>query len=114
MMAASSRMFHFKVVGAGVLYRFGKSGFGLRSDLGNQAMRGYSVVAAKVDLSAGSILADPKQTDDKVAAGYRATSWMPDPVTGYYMPEDHFGEFTAVAEHRLNVKAHSTTRREAN
>ncbi|ERN02157.1 hypothetical protein AMTR_s00045p00188150 [Amborella trichopoda] len=34
------------------------------------------------------------------------SSWMPDPVTGYYVPEDHFGE-TDVAQLReelLNQK----------
>ncbi|ERN02158.1 hypothetical protein AMTRI_Chr02g265570 [Amborella trichopoda] len=34
------------------------------------------------------------------------SSWMPDPVTGYYLPEDHFGE-TDVAQLReelLNQK----------
>jgi hypothetical protein len=98
-----------KVVAARALSRFGSHGFGLGSDLAIQTMREYSVVAGKVELSARLIQADPKQGDDKAAAGYRQRSWMPDPVTGYYIPEDHFGE-TDIAELRENIlKNHSAT-----
>jgi hypothetical protein len=87
-----------KVVAAGALSRFGSHGFGLGSNLGIQTMRGFSVVAAKVELSAGLTRPDPKQADDKAAA----RSWMPDPVTGYYIPEDHFGDID-IAELRDNI-----------
>ena len=74
--------------------------------------REYSVVTAKlVEMSAGLNRADPKQSDDKGAPGYRERSWMPHPVTGYYIPEDHFGE-TDIAELRENIlKVHSPTSR---
>nr|AJA33570.1 late embryogenesis abundant protein LEA3-1 [Pinus tabuliformis]WIW57638.1 late embryogenesis abundant protein LEA68 [Pinus tabuliformis] len=103
---------HLKAVAAGALSRFGSHVFGLRSDPAFQTMREYSVVAGKVGLSAGSIRADQRQGDDKAAAsGYRQRSWMPDPVTGYYIPEDHFG-VTDVAELRENMlKEHSATSR---
>nr|WIW57652.1 late embryogenesis abundant protein LEA82 [Pinus tabuliformis] len=97
-----------KVVATGVLSRFGSHGFGLGSDLAIHTMRKYSVVAGKLGLSAESIRADRREGDDKsAAAGYRQRCWMPDPVNGYYLPEDHFGE-TDIAELRENMlKEHS-------
>nr|ABK24221.1 unknown [Picea sitchensis] len=104
-------LLHMKVVTVGALSRFGNHGFGLGSDLPIQTMREYSVVAGKVELSARLIQADPKQGDDKAGSGYRQRSWMPDPVTGYYIPEDHFGE-SDIAELRENIlKNHSATSR---
>nr|ABK26089.1 unknown [Picea sitchensis] len=109
----ASSLLRMKVAAASAIVRFGSHGFGLGSDLGVQAVcrRGYSVAAAKIEFSAGLIRSDPKDADDRAAAGYRQTSWMPDPVTGYYIPEDHFGE-SDIAELRENIlKNHSATSR---
>nr|AJA33572.1 late embryogenesis abundant protein LEA3-3 [Pinus tabuliformis] len=98
-------LLHMKVVAASALSR------SLITYPFFRCRREYTVVAGKVGLSTGSIRADPKQGDDKAAAGYRQRSWMPDPVTGYYIPEDHFGE-TDIAELRENMlKEHSTISR---
>merc|ERR1711915_73420 len=97
-------LLHLKVAAAGALSRFGGHGYDLGSNLGIQAMRGYSSVALRAE-SRGLIRPEPKQSVDK------KRSWMPDPVTGYYIPEDHFGE-ADVAEQRENIlRVHSTNSR---
>nr|WIW57643.1 late embryogenesis abundant protein LEA73 [Pinus tabuliformis] len=100
-------LLHLKVAAASALSRFGRHGYDLGSNLGIQAMRGYSTVALRAE-SRGLIRPEPKQSVDKPGAGYKKRSWMPDPVTGYYIPEDHFGE-ADVAEQRENIlRVHST------
>nr|ABR16260.1 unknown [Picea sitchensis]ACN40639.1 unknown [Picea sitchensis] len=100
-------LLHLKVAAAGALSRFGGRGFDLGSNLGIQSMRGYSAVVLTAE--SRGLRPEPKQVVDKAAAGYKQRSWMPDPVTGYYIPEDHFGE-ADVAEQRENIlRNHSTS-----
>nr|WIW57642.1 late embryogenesis abundant protein LEA72 [Pinus tabuliformis] len=99
-------LLHLKVAAAGAISRFGGHVYDLGSNLGIQAMRGYSAVAWTVE-NRGLTRPEPKKAVDKTVAGYKKRSWMPDPVTGHYVPEDHFGE-ADVAEQRENIlKVHS-------
>nr|ABK23680.1 unknown [Picea sitchensis]ABK26761.1 unknown [Picea sitchensis] len=94
-------LLHLKVAAAGALSLFRSHG----SNLGSQGIRRYSIVAGR-----GLSRPEPKQADDKAATGYTERYWMPDPVTGYYIPENHSAELTDIAEHRENsLKGHSTT-----
>nr|WIW57656.1 late embryogenesis abundant protein LEA86 [Pinus tabuliformis] len=97
----ATSVLRLKVAAASTLSVFRSHG----SNLGFQGIRGYSIVAGR-----GTSRPDPKQADDKAAAGHRQRSWMPDPVTGYYLPEDHLGERTDITERNENtLKIHSTT-----
>ncbi|GLJ10867.1 hypothetical protein SUGI_0136880 [Cryptomeria japonica] len=52
----------------------------------NIARRQYGAMAGKMELR--GVQAEVKETDEKS----RQRSWMPHPITGYYLPEDHFGD----------------------
>ncbi|XP_059072553.1 uncharacterized protein LOC131049935 isoform X2 [Cryptomeria japonica] len=53
---------------------------------GNIARREYGAMASKMELR--GVQAEAKEAEEKS----RQRSWMPHPITGYYLPEDHFGD----------------------
>eukprot|EP01018_Ginkgo_biloba_P027863 Gb_37222 [translate_table: standard] len=89
------------VAAAGAFSLLGRTdGFALGKPI---ARRAYGALAPKVESCAagsGGIRAETKQGEEKESR--RQRSWMPDPVTGYYLPEDYFGE-TDIVQLRENI-----------
>eukprot|EP01018_Ginkgo_biloba_P027862 Gb_37221 [translate_table: standard] len=92
----ATSLFTLKVAAASALSRSHGSA------LANHARRAYGAVAPKAESSAtrGGFRPETKQGEEKGSRKQR--SWMPDPVTGYYLPEDHFGE-TDIVQLRENL-----------
>lgn len=65
--------------------------------------RGYAAAAKSVAGGGGAML--KKQGGDEAAGGTKPKAWIPDPVTGYYRPENIADEID-VAELRRVLLDH--------
>ncbi|GLJ10835.1 hypothetical protein SUGI_0136180 [Cryptomeria japonica] len=98
-------IFRVKVVSAEALSSFKTEGSSLPS---LTCLKSFSDSAQKVELAMEKgVDEEPQQ---RKSGDRQGVAWMRDPVSGNFIPEDHFGEVD-IAEHREDVlKRHSLSK----
>uniref|UniRef100_A0A0D6QV48 Uncharacterized protein n=1 Tax=Araucaria cunninghamii TaxID=56994 RepID=A0A0D6QV48_ARACU len=102
-MAMARSIFGAKAVAAGAMFPFRSDGF-TSSILAS--LRGFCSSTLRVESSVeeirGKHLQQGKWNDKSSSSERQQRSWMPDPVTGCFIPEDQFGQID-VADLRESV-----------
>uniref|UniRef100_A0A0C9QQU6 TSA: Wollemia nobilis Ref_Wollemi_Transcript_13689_673 transcribed RNA sequence n=1 Tax=Wollemia nobilis TaxID=56998 RepID=A0A0C9QQU6_9CONI len=98
---------------AGAIFPFRSNGF---TSPFLARLRGYCASTQKVESSAEGIRGKPLQQgkwNDRSSSsdyGRQPRSWMPDPVTGCFIPEDQFGQIDVADLRESVLRDHSVFR----